>query len=357
MSNQNKAEEKKEAPPINTKKWLYSFPIVRTHEKPVEETREEDGEQVKVTKNKMVEEEIEVYLKRPTRKMYDECNLFYSVQISKGVKSGLLTRAMISKRYKDDGGGLSEDEQKEFAEGYNKLLLKEKEFQVLQLNLQDDEDITLLERQEMLAKIVEETEVIKADLEQYEVAAESLYEHTAESRAARMTNMWWLFFLTYVKFKNEDRGGIDDYEPFFIGKDFDKKSDSYERIELGIQESDDDRFVNFEATLIEKASYLLAAWNGGNAKTYEDFVRVDSSLEYIKDEVRKDEVLQEVYEDKIKMLAGLEIEMPSLPEQKPKEDVKEESKKEPKKEPEKEPEKEPKKDTKKEPVKPEAKSA
>ena len=94
---------------------------------------------------------------------------------------------------------------------------------------------------------------------------------------------------------------------------------------------------------------MLAAWNGGNAKTYEDFVRVDSSLEYIKDEVRKDEVLQEVYEDKIKMLAGLEIEMPPLPKQKSKEDVKEE--------PEKEPEKEPKKGTKKEPVKPEAKSA
>ena len=35
---------------------------------------------VKVTKTKMVEDEVEVYLKRPTRKMYDECNLFYSVQ-------------------------------------------------------------------------------------------------------------------------------------------------------------------------------------------------------------------------------------------------------------------------------------
>jgi len=307
MSKQNKIEEKVEVPPINTKKWLYAFSVTKTHEKPVEEMREEDGQKVKVTKNKVVEEEVEVYLKRPTRKMYDECNLFYSVQISKGVKAGLLTRAMIAKRYKNDGGGLSEDEQKEFAEGYNKLLLKEKEFQVVQLNLQEDETLTLLERQEMLAKIVEEIEAIKGELEQYEVAAESLYEHTAESRAARMTNMWWLFFLTYIKFKNEDRGGIEDYEPFFEGKNFDKRSESYEQVEQAIQESEEDRFVNFEATLIEKSSYLLAAWNGGNAKTYEDFKRVDSSLEYIKEEVRKDEVLQEVYEDKIKQLAGLEL--------------------------------------------------
>lgn len=335
MKNKNKEEEVK-PPPINTKKWLFAFPVTRTYEKPVEETREEDGQKVTVTKKKIVEEEVEVYLKRPTRKMYDECNLFYSVQISKGVKAGLLTRAMIAKRYKNDGGGLSEEEQKEFAEGYNGLLLKEKEFQVVQLNLQEDETMTLLERQEVLAKIVEETEIIKADLEKYEVAAESLYEHTAESRAARMTNMWWLFFLTYVKFKNEARGGIEDYQPFFNGKDFDKRSDSYEEIEQGIQESEEDRFDNFEASLIEKASYLLAAWNGGNAKTYEDFKRVDASLEYIKDEVRKDEVLQEVYEDKIKQLAGLEIEMPPLPtgeakaKEKPKEEAKEEIKGEPK---------------------------
>ena len=162
-----------------------------------------------------------------------------------------------------------------------------------------------------------------------------------------MTNMWWLFFLTYVKFINEDRGGIEDYVPFFAGKDFDKKSESYEELERIIQESDD-RFNNFEATLIEKASYMLAAWNGGNAKTYEDFKRVDSSLEYIKDDVRKDEALQEVYEDKIKQLAGLEVEMPPLPTG---EEIKTEEKHE------KETKEKPKRKTKKASVKPEAESA
>ena len=39
----------------------------------------------------------------------------------------------------------------------------------------------------------------------------------------------------------------------------------------------------------------------------EDFERVDKSLEYIREEVRKDDSLQEVYEDKIKLLAGLEV--------------------------------------------------
>jgi len=148
--------------------------------------------------------------------MFDECNLFYSVKVSEGVKAGLLTRAMINKRYKNDGGGLSEEEQKDFNEKYGELLLKEKEFQVVQLNLQDDKDISDEERQKRLGVLVEEMEDLKAELEKYQVTAEALYEHTSEARAARLTNMWWLLHLTYIKFKNDKKGGIDDYMPYLL---------------------------------------------------------------------------------------------------------------------------------------------
>ena len=309
--------EDKEKPPINTKKWLYSFPLERKSQVEVEEKREENGEELIIKKKKDVIETVEVYLKRPTRRMYDDCNLFYSVEISKGVKMGMMTRAMISKRYKNDGGGLSKEEQEDFGKKYNQLMLKEREFQVVQLNLQEDDEMTPEERQEKLTDIVAEIEDLKADMEKYEVAAESLYEHTAEARAARRTNMWWLFFLTYTKFKNEERGGIDDFKPFFEGKTFDDKAEFYEKVEEAIIDTDNE----FGANLIEKASYILAAWNGGNAKTYEDFKKVDESLDYIKDEVRKDETLQEVYDDKIKELIGLEVE---FAEEEPEETTKEE---------------------------------
>ena len=239
----SKENEKKEKPPINTKKWMYSFKVPRTYIKEVEEERIEDGEKVTVKKQKEITEEVEIFLKRPTRKLYDDCNLFYSVKISQGVKAGLLTRPMIAKRYKNDGGGLSEAEQKEFGEKYSELLLKEKEFQVHQMNLQEDKDITHLQRQDILEEIVTDIEVIKSDLEQFEVTAESFYEHTAEARAARMTNMWWLFYLTYIKFENEERGGIDDYMPFVAGKTFEQKIEDYELLEERIQ-GDDDKFVN-----------------------------------------------------------------------------------------------------------------
>ena len=94
--------------------------------------------------------------------------------------------------------------------------------------------------------------------------------------------------------------------PMFAGKRFDNKVEAYELVEERI-EQEEDKYVHFEAEVIERASYLLAAWNGGNCKTFEDFERVQASLNYIKEEIKNDESLQEVYEDKIKVLAGLEI--------------------------------------------------
>lgn len=298
---------------LNTKKWLYSFNVPRRYTKKVEKkSTDKDGKPVVITKEEDITEEVGVFLKRPTRKMFDECNLFYSVKVSEGVKAGLLTRAMINKRYKNDGGGLSREEQEEFNKFYGELLLKEKEFQVVQLNLQEDKDVTDKERQKKLAEIVEEMEVLKADLEKYQVRAEDLYEHTAESRAARMTNMWWLLFLTYLQFENKERGGIEDYMPLFAGKDFEKKSEAYELVEARIEEAED-KYIHFEAETIERSGYLLAAWNGGNVKTYEDFERVEKSLDFIKEEVRKDETLEEVYQEKIKSLAGIDVPIEPLP--------------------------------------------
>ncbi len=292
---------------LNTKKWLYTFKVPRKYTKTVkEETKDENGKDITITREEDVVEDVEIFLKRPTRKMFDECNLFYSVKVSEGVKAGLMTRAMINKRYQNDSGALSEEEQKHFNEKYGELLIKEKEFQVVQLNLQEDKEISDEQRQEKLADIVKEIEDLKAELEKYQVKAEDLYEHTAESRAARLTNMWWLLFLTHIKFKNEERGGIDDYMPMFAGKRFDNKVEAYELVEERI-EQEEDKYVHFEAEVIERASYLLAAWNGGNCKTFEDFERVQASLDYIKEEIKNDESLQEVYEDKIKVLAGLEI--------------------------------------------------
>ena len=84
--------------------------------------------------------------------------------------------------------------------------------------------------------------------------------------------------------------------------------EAYSVLEERIAEVDD-KFVDFEVKVIEKASYLLSAWNGGNVKTFKDFERVEESLDVIRDEVKEDESLQVIYEQKVRELAGIEIEM------------------------------------------------
>jgi len=337
---EDKKKEKSKKKAINTKKWLYYFEVPRIFSKKVKEEKvDEKGKKFTIEKEEEVKEMVEIYLKRPTRKVYDECNLFYSVKISEGIKRGLMTRAMLGKRYRDDKGALSAEEQDQLNERYSELLIKEKEFQVIQLNLAD-EKLSLEERQDRLSTLVSEIEELKTDLEGFEVAAESLYEHTAEARAGRMTNIWWLLYLTHFRV---EENGVEEYQPFFVGKDFERKLEAYSILEERIAEVDD-KFVDFEVRVIEKATYLLAAWNGGNVKIFKDFERVEESLDAIRDEVKQDETLQVIYEQKVRELAGITLEM-SDPEEEDEEQPKKEDEEQPKKEDEEQPKKEEKKES------------
>ena len=45
--------------------------------------------------------------------MIDEAEIFYSVELSNAVKKGILTKAMLVKKYTDTGGTSTEDETKD----------------------------------------------------------------------------------------------------------------------------------------------------------------------------------------------------------------------------------------------------
>ena len=61
---------------LNTKKWLYNFKVPRKYNKKIEEeSKDSEGKPITITREELVTEDVEVYLKRPSRKMFDECNL------------------------------------------------------------------------------------------------------------------------------------------------------------------------------------------------------------------------------------------------------------------------------------------
>ena len=124
-------------------KYLYTFSVKRHVGKEVEETStDKDGNKIKITKTIKEVALQKVDIRRPTRRMYDEAELYYGVQLSEGIKAGLLTKALLAKRFEDDGGTMSDREKKEYFEVYYLLLDKENDYQKTQLNLSnlDPED-------------------------------------------------------------------------------------------------------------------------------------------------------------------------------------------------------------------------
>ena len=89
-------------------KKLYKFTISETVTKKVEEkSKDKDGNEVTVTKDSVEVVDRPIFLRKPTRSMFDEAELYYGVQLSEGIKAGLLTRALLAKRFSNDGGVMS----------------------------------------------------------------------------------------------------------------------------------------------------------------------------------------------------------------------------------------------------------
>ena len=103
-------------------KKLFDFRIPKVIKETKSETSKNDkGETVTVEKEVEVHKSQKVFLRKPNRSLYDEAELFYGVRLSEGIKAGLLTRALLAKRFSNDGGVLSEDEKNRYADLYLKL--------------------------------------------------------------------------------------------------------------------------------------------------------------------------------------------------------------------------------------------
>ena len=83
-----------------------------------ESSTNEKGEEVKTTKTVKKSVNKTFVVKKPNRSLYDEAELFYGVKLSEGIKAGLLTRALLAKRFNNDGGGLSDNEKESGREGF-----------------------------------------------------------------------------------------------------------------------------------------------------------------------------------------------------------------------------------------------
>ena len=126
---------------------LNEFTIPKIEEVPESETSTNDkGEEVTTTKTVKKSVDKHYVVKKPSRALYDEAELFYGVKLSEGIKAGLLTRALLAKRFNNDGGILSDGERDKFAGLYMGLF--EKQAKLQKLELRDSKELTSEEARE-----------------------------------------------------------------------------------------------------------------------------------------------------------------------------------------------------------------
>lgn len=244
-------------------KELYRFKIFEEKEVVKEESKvdEATGEETVIKKKVTDKIPVEVILKKPTRRQIEEADLEYSVEISKCIKKGILTKAMLAKKYSDIGGLMSESESQRLVDLYQKVFELQNENSRLDLISEKTE-----ENNQRIKELNKELVDCRNSIVDIESSYRALFDHTADTKAQNKVLLWYIINLTNVK-KESDL----DAKPYFKGKDFEEKlADFYDK---------EEKAEEFHTSIVKKVSTFVAFWFFNQASTKEDFAGLEQKIE------------------------------------------------------------------------------
>lgn len=212
---------------------IYKFTLTKTEKKKVEVERKnkETGEIETVLTPKTVKTPIEFVVKKPSRRIIDEAEAQYAIELSKNIKRGIVTKDMMVKKYADTGGSLTEEEVKDML---RKLQRSNEIANQIQLLSATDKD----SNKEKIEELEEELLSVRKELIDLEVAMQGVYEHTADARAERSMLLWYTIQLA----KKIEEGEEKDFFNGIIYED--QLEDLYEKDE-GEDELEKEALSNF----------------------------------------------------------------------------------------------------------------
>ncbi len=234
---------------------LYQFSIPKVVENPVTKTEEVNGEKVTITKTEKTIKDTHFRLVKPTRRMYEAAEIFYSVAVSEYIKMGLLPLSLIAKRYANDGGTLNEIDKGRLEALSLELKTLERQFVSLAAESKEDREE---EKKEILIKMNE----VGIAIEQLKNDYSSIYENTAEAKARHKTAIWWV--LNISQRQKED----GTYEFLFGEGTYDERLARYDDFAEDIDP------YTFE--VIQRIAYLVAFWISAKSEVgEEEFKSID----------------------------------------------------------------------------------
>lgn len=242
----------------------------RKNAKGEEETYTEKEMQTVIEKQKVKEKQIvkeartenetkdHVFvITQPTRRQMEEADMEYSIEMSRCVKQGILTKAMLLNKYSDTGGIMSEAEAKDLSEMYGKLSELQTEFTSWKLT--DKQAFSDHQKQ-----VVEDMAALRRAIAKTETNFSALLSHTADNKAQAKVISWYLVHLTH----KEVDGKLDEY---FKGNSFDEKKDYL----YSLEENEDDLF----AALYDKLTAFVSFWYFSVSANKEDFENLEKDIE------------------------------------------------------------------------------
>ena len=312
-------------------KKLYTFKEVKKEKVLTKKSTEnEKGEKVTVEKEEEREVSHEFFMRKPNRRLYDDADLYYAVKLSEGIKAGLLTKALLEKRYDNDGGVLSNTEIENYGQMYVDFYNKQQEIMQIDPDNEPSED-----QQKKLDELKGVIDSTREALTNFEMGQQALYDQTAEVRSRNKTILWWVLFASYKINKEGEE------EPFFRGDTADAKLEHYDRL---IEDEDD-----FTDSVIRKFTYLISFWFVSKVDSEEELSKMITKQGMGENLDMLDDYVDENSGSETEPEPKEEPEPEEEPKEKPEEEPKPEGEPEPKEEPEEEPKEEPKEEPEEEP--------
>ena len=200
-------------------KELYSFTIDEEKEVEKSHTRKnkKTGEETKVTKKVKEKVPVQFRIKRPSRRELEDGELEYSVEMSNCIKRGILTKAMLYKKYSDTGGVWSEEDAQDYGKLYRKIFDIQNEYARL-----ETVDKKTEKQKEKLDKLKDELAETRRQIVDAESAMQSLFDHTADIKAQNRLLLWYTLMLTHIQ-REDDEEPI----PYFTGEGFEQRLEDY----------------------------------------------------------------------------------------------------------------------------------
>ena len=227
------------------------------------ETVKKKVKEKKIVKEKRTEtDKVETMfvIKQPTRRQMEEADMEFSIEMSRCVKEGVLTKAMLLNKYTDAGGMMSEGDAKALGKMYGQLAELQTKFTNFKLKTEDPEKFTDKQKE-----IYEEIANLRRTIATIETNYSSLLNHTADTRAQNKVISWYLLSLTNTENEKEE------LTPFFSGESYDDKKESLYKME-----EEENEMLGI---VYDKLMAFVSFWYFSVTSSTEDFEELEKDMD------------------------------------------------------------------------------